>query len=498
MFKCSLLSYCALFVIFSCHAEEHSHAEAQDDKGEKEKDAKEKQEGIVLRAEKDGMPDFNIFGAATVSLNHVSSNITYYNGENKPDQIKTDQKSTSETSKDSTKMRIVGGCTDIGFSAKGSLPNGWAYGATISLDAERGNTGVDRMYLSAERNNVGTFHVGNVRGADSVFAFDGQRLMGGLCGADGSFPFDLDYSTGVISPCYVIGFTNKATKASYFTPTIMGFQAGISITPDTKHIGTMAKDSGSGDSTPGNDPGLFIKGDNDKERPSGRNNIAFGFSHAWDFNNGWKTNFGAIFVTEDSKPIETNCYVGEIVGKKDAVGKDGDANYQKEVEASAPVARKIKLRNAGAFHLSGTVTYKDWSFGAGFINNGKSRLPTGEMYTDGGKDVIPGGFLVAKDGNAGHAWNIGTKYVFEQWTFAAVFHKTSRKVTANQKANSTILSFSAEYQFCPGLKVFCELDNIVTHSCDYACAVYNLVHAKKDAIQKQSAFFVAVGAKVTF
>lgn len=480
--KRSLLLCCALSISTVCYA-----GECGKSKEKSKSEAPKGQSGIVLRSEQEGMPELSISGVATVSLNHTSGDVEYYDGKNQPDQIKSDQKSTAESSKDSSKIRLVGGCTDIAFAAKGTLPNDWIYGAVIALDAERGNTGVDKMYIYTERDNVGTFQAGNVRGADALFIYDGQRLMGGLCGADGSYPYDLDYATGVISPCYVIGFSNKATKVSYFTPTVRGFQAGVSVTPDTKHIGTTAKDSGSGDTAQGNDAGLFVKGDQDKERPSGRNSIAFGLGHTWDFNNGWKSAFGAVYVMEDSRPVETNCYVGDVIAEKAAV------------PGSAPEVRKIKIRNARAFHLSGTVTYKDWSIAAGYINNGKSRLPVDEAYTaDGGASVIPGGFLVAKGGDAGSAWNIGTKYVFGQWTFASVFHRTARNVTSDQSAKGVIVSFSAEYQVCPGFKVFGEVDNIVTHTCDYACAVYNLVHEKKEAIKKQRAFFVAVGAKVTF
>jgi hypothetical protein len=328
----------------------------------------------------------------------------------------------------------------------------------------------------------------------------GQQLMGGIYGADGAYPADLDYATGVIGPVYLVGYSSKATKIVYYTPKINGFQAGFSVAPDTKHVGHAAKDKETGDSSAGNDAGLFVKGDKDSERPSGRNHFAFGLKHAHDFENGWSTQFGAAFLMEDSKPVETNCYVGDVIDKKDAVGTEGQDGYEPAVEASTPVSRRLKLRNSKAFYLSGTVSYKNWSFGAGYLNNGKSRLPKDSEFTaDDNKAVIPGGFLVAKDGNAGHAWNVGAKCaVNDQWSITGVYNRTHRKVTAGQSASANIYTLSVEYVVCPGLKLFGELDQVSTKSCDYACAVYNLVRTKKNAIKKQSATFIAVGAKVSF
>lgn len=453
----------------------------------------------VVKPERGGRPEFDIFGSAAFHLGVASPEITYYNGNNAPNQIKTNQKSSNETATDTSSTRMVAGEAEVNFSAKGTLVNGWIYGAILSLDAMKGDTGVDKAHLSFEKDNVGTIHVGNVRGPDSTFMCGGQQLIGGIFGADGAFPFDVNYATGVISPVYILGFSNKATKIVYYTPTIKGFQIGLSMASDTKHVGHMPRNKSTGDSVIGNDPGLFIKGDKDSERPSGRNNFAIGLHHTHDFLNGWSTQFGTAFLMEDSKPTETNCYVGDVVAKKDAVGTEGQTGYEPAVEASTPIPLRLKLRNAKAFYLSGTVSYKNWSFGAGYLNNGKSRLPKdSEFTTKDGKSVIPGGFLVAKDGNAGHAWNLGVKYTMDRWTFTGIYNRTHRKVTAGQNTSGGIYTLSVEYLVCPGLKFFGEMDLISTRSCDYACAVYNLVHENKSAIRKQKATFIAVGAKVSF
>ncbi|MDR1288862.1 MAG: porin [Holosporales bacterium] len=495
---CALLS--VLWMPMGCFAED-SDSDDQDaaKQVEEKKEEKPEKENRALKLGKGGNPEFDISGSAAFHVGNASPDITYYDGSDAPKQIKTDQKSTAETAKDTSCARMCAGEAEVNFSAKGTLTNGWFYGAFLSLDAMKGDTGIDKAYISFERDNFGTINAGNVRGPESTFMCGGQQLMGGIYGADGAYPFDLEYATGVISPVYLLGFSNKATKMVYYTPTISGFQAGISVTPDTKHIGHAAKDGGTGDSSLGNDPGLFVKGDKDSERPSGRNGYAIGLKHTHDFMNGWSTQFGAAFLTEDSKPTETNCYVGDVVDKKDAVGTEGEEGYEPAIEASTPVPRRIKLRNAKAFYISGTVAYNNWAFGAGFLHNGKSRLPKdSEFMSSDNKAVIPGGFLVAKDGNAGYAWNVGTRYIWKQWTFTGVYNRTHRKVTAGQNASGNIYTLSVEYLVCPGLKFFGELDQISTKSCDYACSVYNLVRAKKNAIKKQTATFIAVGAKISF
>lgn len=471
-----------------------------------------KKEGVgkgdkAIIEERGGMPEFDISGSASFFGSSSDPSITYYGGENQPAQIKTDQKSNTKTDKDTSLTRFVGGEAEIVFAAKGDLINGWKYGAKLALDAMKDDTGIDKMYLIFERDNIGTFHAGNVKGPESTFLASGQNLIGATCGVDGTVTHDLNYATGVISGINMVGVSGKSTKIVYYSPKLFGLQLGLSIAPDTKHHGHNDKDWHSGNASNGNDYGLFTKGDKDKERPSGRNNIALGLKHEHDFGNGWSTKISGVMVMEDTQPVNTNCYVGDTDTK---TYKETTSYTNKELtegksttyteQLVGPVATKIKLRNARSYHFTGTVTYKDWSFGAGYLNNGKSRLPVDSTYTsDTGLAVLPGGFIAAKDSNAGHAWNIGARYnLGKNWSFAGVYHRTDRKVTAGQKATGNMFTFTTDYLVCPGLKLFVEVDHVVTKSSDYACAVYNLVRDKKDAIKKQHATLFAIGAKVSF
>jgi hypothetical protein len=445
-------------------------------------------------------PEFDIFGSAAVHFGHATPSNKYYDGSNAPSQIKTNQKSNDEHTQDLSGVRACAGEAEIGFQAKGALRDGWSYAACLIMNAMRNDTGMDKVFLTFTKDDSLIVQAGNLKGPEATAACGGQQLAIALFGPDGALPRDVAYATGVVDPVNPVAGCSKATKIVVYGSELYGWRLGVGITPDTKHSGHEAKSSGAGDSAHGNDSALFSKGDTDKERPSGRNNIAVGLTHTWDFHNGWKTKFGSAFITEDTKPIETACYVGDVVDKKSASGVEGQPGYEAAVEASAPVVRRVRLNNAKSWMVSGTVSYQEWSLGVGYLNNGKSRLPKANEYLDAeDKPVLLGGFACAKDGNAGHVYNVGIKRTIgEKWAVALIFNSTDRKITAGQHAKGRIWTLGGEYIVCPGIKFFAEADRICTRSCDYACATYNLVHAKKTAIKTQNATFVAVGAKVSF
>ncbi|MDR1391086.1 MAG: porin [Holosporales bacterium] len=408
----------------------------------------------------DNIPQFTISGAAAVHSNFSSPKNRYYI-ENPQEADKKD--------KDSTMPRISAGEANILFNAKGFLPNGIEYSATVDLEVMKGATGVDKMYLSF-LGRFGIIQVGNVKGPDGKSIYSGQQLIGGTTGVDGTVPHDMDYAAGVISPICMVGYSSKATKIVYYSPIIHGFQFGIGITPDTKHHGHNDKSRGTGSSSNGNDDGVFIKGDADKQKPSGRNNVAMSISHFHDFESKFSTKLAAVLLFEDTRKVK--------IDDKD-----------------------VELNNAKAYHLSGTVGYNDKIFvGVGFIDNGKSRIPKETVYDY--ENVRYGNFMSTKDGNAGHAWNVGIRYnLDDKWSFSSVLHKVQRKVSAGERTKGDMLTFAIDYKVCDGFMLFAEFDHIKTKSCKSACEQYNSVFkdAKdKNAIAKQRCQLFVIGAKVSF
>lgn len=468
-----LLLIASVIAAASCYAQSNTEQQTtfEGKSVKQEKSAKKPQsnteqqtafeEKSVKQEESANKPQLIISGSGEVHGNFTSPDHTYY---------KSNPAGYKKTNKDSTMTRICAGEANIAFKAIGGLYNWGKYGVVIDIDTMKDDTGVDKMYVMFYINGLGIFEMGNVKGPDVKLVYDGQRLIGGTCGVDGTVVHDIDYASGVISPVYMIGYTSKAAKIAYYSPKIWGFQFAAAITPDTKQHGHNDKDWHAGSASNGNDNGMFLKGDG-KQKPSGRNNIVFALSHSHEFENGLTTKLSGVYLFEDTKALD--------VKSADADGSD------------------IKLRNARSYHLSATVGYKQLQIGAGFINNGKSRTPKNASEI---RNI--GNFLSTDKANAGRAWNIGAKYTLDDhWAFSTVFHKTQRRVDEGQKTKGNMLTFAVEYKVCDGLMLFTEFDHISTKSTKTACDRYNMIFSDpkdKNAIKKQKCQLLAIGAKVSF
>jgi hypothetical protein len=313
---------------------------------------------------------------------------------------------------------------------------------------------------------------------------------------DGVVASDIDFVTGLFSPIYMYGYSNKATKVVYYTPKVYGFQLGIAVTPDTKHVGHDAKDRTTGKSSNGNDTGIYNQAKDESEKTSGRNHVSIGLSHEYQFNNDWIYKIAVMGVVEKTRPINLKL---QNYKDKDSKTPENGAEPQEQTTESKITAKEIKLKNLCSFQTTARVKYKKISIGVGYLNNGKGRMPTTAVYEGQTEDFIPGGFITTKDGNAGQAWNIGGSYAYdEKWTFATVYHHMSRKVSKTEKVQGHAISFTADYLICAGLKLFSELNYVNAKSCDAACKMYNLTHDKQSAVKKQNSTVFVVGAKVTF
>ena len=462
-------------------------------------------EKSVKQENSTGKPQLTISGAATFHGNFGDPDLTYYKG-NPTEAEKTD--------KDTSATRMCAGEANIEVKAIGTLENGVRYLADFDIDAMKDDTEVDKMYISFSKDGWGTLQMGNLKGPDAKCIYSGQQLLGGTGGLDGTIPHEIDFATGVISPINLIGYSNKATKIVYYSPRIYGFQFGFAFTPDTKQHGHNDKNRRTGLSSNGNDNGMFQKGDG-SQKPAGRNNMAFALTHEYQFKNGIGTKISAVYVCESTKKVTTKSYgyveyptAQENESNKDIKPGIGDVEKSKDV----------KLRNARSFALSATVSYQKWSFGVGYLNNGKSRTPkdifvekvVGDGVAPAGNGVANGttriytvgNFLGTENSNAGQAWNCGIQYrLNDNWTLSGVYHHMSRKVDTGAKTRGNALNFAAEYKICDGLMVFFEYDYVQTKSHDLACAAYNSLSKDKkaqNAIKKQAANLFVVGAKVSF
>lgn len=417
-----------------------------------------------------------ISGSASFSGAAATSNSEYYNGSKIDDYS---LKSTALTKNDRDGLEFVAGEAELEFKAEGKMDNGTEYGAVIVINAEKGDIDVDKMYLQVINNNkFGTLKCGNLKGADDSYVFSGQQLLEANFGIDGIITSQLDYATGALNPRGPIGFSNKATKIAYYSPSFAGFTLGFSYTPDTRHVGHDNRNRGS--KAFGNNA-LFAGGDDDKEKPYGLHNVALGLKYDKDFGNGFKVIGAFVFINENTQDITTTCYTGNIT-------KD-----------SKPTSEKIKLNNANSWMASLELTYNKFTVAGGYYRSGKSRLPKEEEFTKDGQIRLFPAFMVDKNGNSGHAWNIGAKWdVNDKFALTGVYHNASRKITNSEKAIAQVLTLAAEYKINKNFRLFGEVDLLRSESSSYACSLYNLNRKEKNAIIKTNSALFSAGITLSF
>ncbi len=127
--------------------------------------------------------------------------------------------------------------TEIHFDFRGMTDGGITYGAKIELEADQGSTGnADEasIYLFG---NFGRVEAGDQDGAEDQMIYGASGTQSGVGGIDG----DIDrwfFNTSNSASFPDIADTSDATKVTYYSPRISGFQGGLSFTPDTGSSGT--------------------------------------------------------------------------------------------------------------------------------------------------------------------------------------------------------------------------------------------------------------------
>ena len=125
----------------------------------------------------------------------------------------------------------------LNFRAAGEADNGLVYGAKIEVDTDAGGGGVaideQMLFFSG---SWGRLELGDEDGADNTMYNHGGDLNSGAGGFDGGPGSAFDFN-GVSAASPDITGASDATKITYYTPRINGFQLGASYTPDTNAFG---------------------------------------------------------------------------------------------------------------------------------------------------------------------------------------------------------------------------------------------------------------------
>ncbi|MDR0552684.1 MAG: porin [Holosporales bacterium] len=442
-----------------------------------ENSAKKKKEADKKDGES-AVPILKISGKLGVIYSFSNPNYTYYGGDENGRG-----KSQKKAVQDVSGGRVATNSAEVAFAASGRLANKWKYEAKLSMDAYKESIAIDKAYVTLERDNVGSFSAGNHKGPEATMLSGGQELFGGADGLDGAASSDVDAAPGVLRMINLVGYSSKASKLVYFTPILGGFQFGLSYTPDTRHHGKRGKAEGTARGN-GNDDGIVV-GDttNNTDKPYGEHNMGYGVSQEFKIAEGVSGKIAITYIHEKTRDLGANPCYDETGTKVD--GADLEA---------------VKLNNVNGYHATATFTIKNFSFGCGYLDNGKSRLPIREMYRDGREKYSIGKFVSDVDGNSGKSWNVGMKYrITSKLVLSAVYHQTSRKVTGSEEAKGHMTSLALDYVVCSGLKFFVEANHLYTETGKRACLISSTIDTKLPGnIFKQKTMVFLTGAKITF
>ncbi|MBL0318636.1 MAG: porin [Alphaproteobacteria bacterium] len=180
------------------------------------------------------------------------------------------QKDSYETGNYSRKTHFLND-TEIHVKVDGKTDNGIGYGGVIELNADVTEDGdsdgvnADKTFLFVDT-AWGRGEFGNMSGAEHILKVDASTFARATGGIDGDWYYYANVQpgtnaypfSGVADGNYIIhpdlpsqhekSDTEDATKISYYTPRIAGFQAGVSYTNDQGDAGTAAGFSANDDS----------------------------------------------------------------------------------------------------------------------------------------------------------------------------------------------------------------------------------------------------------
>jgi hypothetical protein len=351
------------------------------------------------------------------------------------------------------------GLSDIYFTAAGENDSGLTYKWRSNITAIPGIVDIDRNYLEFGHDNYGTFQIGAVSGTEDTFAQNAFKLIGGAAGMDGAFGGFYNTSSGVIGGVHLLGYTKRANKVVYATPTVNGFQFGVAYTPNTSTAGRGGLSTNKPQTAAvGNDSALYPK-DN---APFGLNNVALGlaYTNAWD---DFSVNADITYVRENSR------FSGNT----------------------------IALNNASSYQLGVIFGYKNFRFGGSYTDNGKSRLPKAADQEYKINDNKKANTKNMNLGNAGKMWDLALQYKMDAYQFSVGYFSSKRNFDATGKTQSDTVTLTADYSALPGLKFFAEVDFTKSKTCQAAMAYANSI---KDgsAVDNNSGQVFLIGTRISF
>lgn len=307
----------------------------------------------------------------------------------------------------------------LGFGVFGKTAPGMEFGFNITLT---GNTAtrfsVRENYLTL-KTSFGTVLLGDTSGVEDRMAFGGRDTQVGTGGIDGNFTRFVLVPMGVTTTVDLgyYGDTGDATKVTYLTPRLEGFQLGVSYTPDSKHEGEAKLDTAF-------NPEAFMP------TPYERNSFSAGLNYVQNFDNGLAVSLSLTGLAGETQPERPNPSVGQSLQRNQT--------------------------RAGA--IGGLFEYDKFSLGLQYIDSGKSgQFTTNRQAVNPGQGGLPLDY-VASNARAAQVFDVGVGYNYTPLTKFSLGYLTSSRKTgfANYKARGTVLTAGVQHKMAEGFVVYLE------------------------------------------
>ena len=331
----------------------------------------------------------------------------------------------------------------LDFTFAGKTEAGLDYKGRINFTGQTGSSLAENNYSTRSRvrqNYVelgfggAVIQGGNLWGTDTTSINDGSAVMGG----DGGFgsnwssrfnePFTEFGSTGnMIYGAYLGGGSQTATKVTVMTPTVMGFHAAASFTPNTAHSGDIYQ-----------------------------NNAANQLGNQSSFSNGQTPAVNAITPTAyfDQNHQAYSLAFAEQFGDLN-VSLTGATVLSTKTKSSVPSGAAYE--DTKGYMVGGVLSAYGLNLGVGYYDNKK----TGVLSTDA---------ALGKDG--GKVFDAAIGWSYGPCSIAAGYLNGERNITDGKKATANIYSLTADMRIADGLTIYGDLnyadmkDDSITDSVD--------------------------------
>lgn len=331
--------------------------------------------------------------------------------------------------------------SDLYFVIAGRSTSNLAYKYELVFEAIPGEgLEVAQNFIELEKGII--VQIGAADDITRAMLQDGSRVLGGMGGFSAPLDRYFNFSSGVFNNYRMLGDTKYATKFVIYSPEWQGLRIGFCFTPNTSHKGDKDLNTAGGKAkSSGNSKGIYPSSDNS---PFGLHSMAFGAGYNRTLGD-WNLKFSAVGIFDRS-------YLAS---------------------STSTTYYRTRVRDVKSYQLGGIIGYGKYEFGAGWLDNGRSRLPY-----DGNLTINGASLGDTWKGNSGKAWNIAANYTEGAYQFALGHQYTFRKTDAINKATNSITSATFNVTPLQGLKLYVEADYIRTKTNPGAVQVANDVNSK--------------------